>query len=187
MVGLKGEAQLPVVLKSGACESLLFVIPLSTVSYCAWSAVSTRQAPVAASSVAPAFLWRPRGRSQLNGRDVGQASRDAVGQATRTGCRMSMMSEPARKPPPGFDDLPVDQQIDGYFHGDEAIVLRNLYPGKPRFTTFLPGTKVRCFVDRLRDLWGIRRQRGATRAGSAVHTARDAREPPFTYIRPWNR
>ena len=22
------------------------------------------------------------------------------------------MSEPARKPPPGFDDLPVDQQID---------------------------------------------------------------------------
>ena len=111
MVGLKGEAQLPVVLKSGACESLLFVIPLSTVSYCAWSAVSTRQAPVAASSVAPAFLWRPRGRSQLNGRDVGQASRDAVGQATRTGCRMSMMSEPARKPPPGFDDLPVDQQI----------------------------------------------------------------------------
>ena len=42
MVGLKGEAQLPVVLKSGACESLLFVIPPSTVSYCVHGALSQR-------------------------------------------------------------------------------------------------------------------------------------------------
>lgn len=54
-------------------------------------------------------------------------------------------------PPEDFDPAfynaaPPDQQIDGYLAGNEEIVLRNLHPTAAEFRTFLPGTRVRCFV-----------------------------------------
>lgn len=47
-----------------------------------------------------------------------------------------------------FNAAPEDQRIDGYFAGDEQIVLRNLHPERAEFRTALPGTTVRCFVNR---------------------------------------
>ncbi len=47
-----------------------------------------------------------------------------------------------------FNAAPEDQRIDGYFSGDEEILLRNLHPDTPEFRTRLPGSVVRCFVNR---------------------------------------
>ncbi len=45
-----------------------------------------------------------------------------------------------------FNAAPEDQQIQGYWRGDEEIVLRNLRPGLPLVQTRLPGRRARCFV-----------------------------------------
>ena len=45
-----------------------------------------------------------------------------------------------------FNAAPEDQRLDGYWTGDEPILLRNLHPDKPAFRSALPGTVVRCFV-----------------------------------------
>lgn len=58
---------------------------------------------------------------------------------------------PADFNPAFFNSAPEDQQFDGYLAGDEEIVLRNLHPETPEFRTWLPGTTVRCFVNRKMD------------------------------------
>ncbi len=59
---------------------------------------------------------------------------------------------PADFNPAFFNAAPEDQQFDGYFRGDEQVVLRNLHPDIPEFKTALPGTRVRCFVNRQTDI-----------------------------------
>ncbi|WP_437754786.1 DUF2169 domain-containing protein [Sorangium sp. So ce1389] len=49
-----------------------------------------------------------------------------------------------------FNVAPRDQQIQGYFRGDEEIVLRNLHPEKPELRCKLPGVQLRCFMRRKR-------------------------------------
>ncbi|WP_437502131.1 DUF2169 domain-containing protein [Sorangium sp. So ce1099] len=45
-----------------------------------------------------------------------------------------------------FNMAPDDQQIDGFFRGDETFVVENMHPDKPRIEGALPGIKSRCFV-----------------------------------------
>ncbi|WP_437645169.1 DUF2169 domain-containing protein [Sorangium sp. So ce362] len=45
-----------------------------------------------------------------------------------------------------FNMAPDDQQIDGFFRGDEAFVVENMHPDKPRLEGALPGVASRCFV-----------------------------------------
>ncbi|WP_437876769.1 DUF2169 domain-containing protein [Sorangium sp. So ce513] len=45
-----------------------------------------------------------------------------------------------------FNMAPDDQQIDGFFRGDEAFVVENMHPDKPRIEGALPGIASRCFV-----------------------------------------
>lgn len=47
-----------------------------------------------------------------------------------------------------FQCAPRDQQIDGYFRGDEELGLEHLHRDHPRLTTKLPGLRVRVFVER---------------------------------------
>lgn len=48
--------------------------------------------------------------------------------------------------PTMFNMAPEDQQIDGFFRGDEAFVVENMHPDKPRIEGALPGVAIRCFV-----------------------------------------
>ncbi|KYF61025.1 DUF2169 family type VI secretion system accessory protein [Sorangium cellulosum] len=45
-----------------------------------------------------------------------------------------------------FNMAPDDQQIDGFFRGDEAFVVENMHPDRPRIEGALPGIASRCFV-----------------------------------------
>ncbi|WP_438017716.1 DUF2169 domain-containing protein [Sorangium sp. So ce315] len=45
-----------------------------------------------------------------------------------------------------FNMAPDDQQIDGFFRGDERFVVENMHPDKPRIEGALPGVVSRCFV-----------------------------------------
>ncbi len=45
-----------------------------------------------------------------------------------------------------FNAAPGDQQIGGYFTGDENIVIENMHPERPAIKTLLPGLRMRCFV-----------------------------------------
>lgn len=45
-----------------------------------------------------------------------------------------------------FNMAPDDQQIDGFFRGDETFVVENMHPDKPRIEGALPGIASRCFV-----------------------------------------
>lgn len=47
-----------------------------------------------------------------------------------------------------FNEAPEDQQIDGYWRGDEAIDLRHLHPRLPSVRSALPGILARAFVER---------------------------------------
>lgn len=58
---------------------------------------------------------------------------------------------PADFDPGFFNAAPVDQQIEGFFKGDEEFAFNNLHPETPEFRTRLPGTKVRAFVNRQLD------------------------------------
>ena len=49
--------------------------------------------------------------------------------------------------PTFFNAAPPDQQIEGYFRGDEEIVIENMHPEKPVIRTRLPGIRARCFVN----------------------------------------
>lgn len=53
---------------------------------------------------------------------------------------------PADFNPAYHNAAPADQQLDGYFVGDEEVVLYNLHPDRPVFRTRLPGAVVRCFI-----------------------------------------
>ncbi|WP_437276503.1 DUF2169 domain-containing protein [Sorangium sp. So ce375] len=48
--------------------------------------------------------------------------------------------------PAFFSMAPDDQQIDGFFRGDEAFVVENMHPDKPRIEGSLPAVASRCFV-----------------------------------------
>ncbi|MFK7984839.1 MAG: DUF2169 domain-containing protein [Sandaracinaceae bacterium] len=60
-----------------------------------------------------------------------------------------------------FNSAPADQRIEGYFRGDEEIVLVNLLEGEPSFRTRLPGIRPRAFLtpagsdDPLAQLWEV--------------------------------
>jgi uncharacterized protein YjbI with pentapeptide repeats len=45
-----------------------------------------------------------------------------------------------------FNAAPRDQQVEGYFAGDEDMEFQNLHPEAPRFHSKLPGVRPRCFV-----------------------------------------
>ncbi|MCC7542559.1 MAG: DUF2169 domain-containing protein [Deltaproteobacteria bacterium] len=47
-----------------------------------------------------------------------------------------------------FNAAPADQQIDGFWRGDEEITLSQLVPDRARLTTRLPGLAPRAFLDR---------------------------------------
>lgn len=47
-----------------------------------------------------------------------------------------------------FNVAPLDQQIPGFFRGDEEFVLKNLHPEEPKLRCKLPEVKLRCFVRR---------------------------------------
>lgn len=48
-----------------------------------------------------------------------------------------------------FNAAPFGLECQGFLNGDEEIHLRNVVPGIPRFSTRLPGIRVRCFVNAL--------------------------------------
>ncbi len=50
--------------------------------------------------------------------------------------------------PAYFNAAPIEQQIDGYWRGDERILLRGFHPKHTEIDTHLPGRRVRAFVDR---------------------------------------
>ncbi|MGK3981776.1 DUF2169 domain-containing protein [Sorangium sp. So ce136] len=47
-----------------------------------------------------------------------------------------------------FNAAPDDQQIQGFFRGDEPMVLENMHPEKPVIEAALPGLAARAFVNR---------------------------------------
>jgi uncharacterized protein YjbI with pentapeptide repeats len=48
-----------------------------------------------------------------------------------------------------FNAAPEPMQVEGYLRGDEEVYLENIHPEHPRFTTRLPGVRVRCFLSEL--------------------------------------
>ncbi len=48
--------------------------------------------------------------------------------------------------PSYFNTAPIDQQIEGYFRGDEGFVIENMHPDQPRLEGELPGVATRCFI-----------------------------------------
>src|SRR6185312_8236861 len=48
--------------------------------------------------------------------------------------------------PTFFNVAPEDQWIDGFFRGDEAFLVENMHPERPRIEGRLPGLVARCFV-----------------------------------------
>ena len=47
-----------------------------------------------------------------------------------------------------FNVAPPDQQLPGFFRGDEEFLLRNLHPEHPELRCRLPGLQLRCFLRR---------------------------------------
>lgn len=45
-----------------------------------------------------------------------------------------------------YNVAPPDQQIDGYFRGDEPFVIENMHPDEARLEGVLPGVATRCFM-----------------------------------------
>ncbi|WP_437995533.1 DUF2169 domain-containing protein [Sorangium sp. So ce185] len=45
-----------------------------------------------------------------------------------------------------FNTAPDDQQIEGYFRGDEPFSLENMHPTEPLIESALPGVATRCFI-----------------------------------------
>jgi len=45
-----------------------------------------------------------------------------------------------------FNAAPEDQQNDGYFRGDEQVIIENMHPERPAIKTTLPELRMRCFV-----------------------------------------
>ncbi|APR88364.1 hypothetical protein A7982_13713 [Minicystis rosea] len=50
--------------------------------------------------------------------------------------------------PAYFDTAPPDQQLDGYFRGDEAFRIENMHPTEAVLEGTLPGLVARCFITR---------------------------------------
>jgi len=54
-----------------------------------------------------------------------------------------------------FNTAPEDQQIAGYFIGDEQVVIENMHPEQPTIHASLPGLRMRCFIWQGKDGDGI--------------------------------
>ncbi|MBN1104844.1 MAG: DUF2169 domain-containing protein, partial [Deltaproteobacteria bacterium] len=50
-----------------------------------------------------------------------------------------------------FNAAPEDQQISGYFRGDEPVLIENMHPRRPTIRTSLPGLRMRCFIRQAKD------------------------------------
>ena len=50
-----------------------------------------------------------------------------------------------------FNMAPEDQQIEGFFEGDEEFLFENMHPEKPNLSGRLPGLRIRCFVTQKQD------------------------------------
>ena len=48
-----------------------------------------------------------------------------------------------------FNCAPEDQQLEGYVQGDEKLVLEHVHPRVPDHQSFLPGIRIRCFLNEL--------------------------------------
>ncbi|MGK4005692.1 DUF2169 domain-containing protein [Sorangium sp. So ce1036] len=46
-----------------------------------------------------------------------------------------------------YNTAPPDQQIAGYFRGDEVFVIEHMHPERPRIEGALPGVAARCFIN----------------------------------------
>lgn len=46
-----------------------------------------------------------------------------------------------------YNTVPADQQIEGFFTGDESFEVEGMHPGKQLLTGHLPGIRSRCFVN----------------------------------------
>ena len=85
--------------------------------------------------------------------------------------------------PPDFDvrffmAAPEDQWVDGYFRGDEPIVLEQMHPVHAVFSSRLPGVRARCFVSQ---------RSGAGAAGKPGHWGEELhfREVPLHLDTVW--
>ncbi|WP_437723515.1 DUF2169 domain-containing protein [Sorangium sp. So ce861] len=47
-----------------------------------------------------------------------------------------------------FNAAPEDQQIEGYFAGDERFSIQHMHPTRPLLESRLPGVRARCFITR---------------------------------------
>ena len=54
--------------------------------------------------------------------------------------------DPRDTDPTFYNMAPADQQIDGFWRGDETFVLANMHPAKPRLEGRICGVRTRCFV-----------------------------------------
>lgn len=55
---------------------------------------------------------------------------------------------PADMDPTFFNMAPLDQQIEGFFQGDEAFEIENMHPEKSLIQGRLPAIRSRCFINR---------------------------------------
>ncbi len=55
---------------------------------------------------------------------------------------------PETTSPAYFQTAPLDQRLNGFFRGDEAIQLQNMHPARPAIAASLPKLRARCFVNR---------------------------------------
>jgi uncharacterized protein YjbI with pentapeptide repeats len=53
---------------------------------------------------------------------------------------------PVDASPTFFNVAPEDQWINGFFRGDEELLVENMHPDRPRITGRLPGLAARCFL-----------------------------------------
>jgi uncharacterized protein YjbI with pentapeptide repeats len=58
---------------------------------------------------------------------------------------------PTDTDPEFFNAAPVDQQLAGFFRGDELLRIVNMHPEKAEITSVLPGLRARIFVNRVVD------------------------------------
>ena len=53
--------------------------------------------------------------------------------------------------PTYFNAAPLDMLYGGYLRGDEEVYIENMHADFPQYRTYLPGLRVRCFVNRRKD------------------------------------
>ena len=54
--------------------------------------------------------------------------------------------------PEFFNTAPEDQFVNGFFQGEEKVIIKNMHPALPLIVSQLPGQRPRCFVTRKKEL-----------------------------------